>query len=75
MVDDGCSSNACACGGRSIGVPIGSARSRPDGTVGIGEAAGAGVAAVDRAGRGRGIRGGVLTVPADDRGALPGPNP
>ena len=63
-------------GGRNIGIPMGSARSRSDGigTVGIGEAAGAGVAAVDGVGRGRGIRGGVLTLRADGRGAPPGPN-
>ena len=64
-------------GGRNIGVPIDSVRSRSDGigTAGTGEAAGAGVAAVDRVGRGRGTRGGVLTVRADGRGAAPGPNP
>ena len=47
-------------GNRNIGVPIGSARSRTDGngTVGTGEAVGAGVAAVDGVCRGRGIYGG-----------------
>ena len=43
-------------GSRNRGVPIGSARSRSDGigTVGTGEAAGAGIAAVDWFGRARG---------------------
>ena len=64
-------------GGRNIRVPIGSARSRSDeiGTVGTGEAAGAGVAAVDGVGRGRGTRGEVLTLRADGREAPPGPSP
>ena len=62
---------------RTIGVPIGSARSRSDGigTVGTEEAAGAGVAAVDEIGRGRGTRGEVLTLRADGQGAPPVPNP
>ena len=64
-------------GGRNIGVPIGSARSRSDGigTVDTGEAAGTGVAAVDRVGLGRGTRDGVLTLRVDGRGASPDPNP
>ena len=64
-------------GGRNIGVPIGSARLRSDGisTAGAEGAAGAGVAAVDGVGRGRGTRGGELTIQADGRGAPPGPNP
>ena len=54
-------------GSRNIGIPIGSARSRSDGidTVGTGEAAGAGVAAMDGVGHGRGTRGGVFTLRAD----------
>ena len=64
-------------GGRSIGVPIGSARSQSDkiGTVGTGEVAGTGVAAVDGVGRSRGTCGGVLILQVDDLGAPPGPNP
>ena len=46
-------------GDRNIGAPIGSARSRSDDTVATGEAARAGVAAVDGVGRGRGTRGSV----------------
>ena len=61
--------------GRIIGVLIGSARSRSDDTVETEEAAGAGVAVVDGVGRGRGTRGGGLTLQADGRGAPPGPNP
>ena len=51
----------------SPGVPTCSARSRMDGIsiVGTGEALGAGVAAVDGAGRGRGTCGGVLTRRVD----------
>ena len=62
---------------RTIGVPTGSARSRPDG-IGIvraGEVAGAGAVATARGGRGRGSRGGVIVRRADGRGAPPGPNP
>ena len=57
-------------------MPTGSAPTRSDGigTVGTGEAAGAGVAAVGGPGRGRGARGGVLARLADGRGAPPGPN-
>ena len=64
-------------GGRNIGVPIGSARSRSDriDTLETGEAAGGGITAVDGVGRGRGTRGGVLTLREDDRGAALGPNP
>ena len=56
---------------RKRGVPTGSARSRLDGigTVGTGEAAGAGVAAVGGAGRGRETHGGVLARLVDGRGA------
>ena len=62
-------------GGRNIGVPIGSARSLSDGigTMGIGEAAGTGAAAVDGVGRGRETLGGMLTLREDGRGARPGP--
>ena len=47
-------------GGRNIGVPTGSARSRSDGIspAGTGEAAGAGIMAVDGVDRGREARGG-----------------
>ena len=62
-------------GGRNIGIQIGSARSRSDGTVETGEAAGAEVAAVHGVGRGRGTRGGVLILRKYGRGAPPGPNP
>ena len=53
----------------------GSARSRSDetGTVGTGEAVGAGVAAVDGVGRGRGTCGGVLARGEEDREAPPSP--
>ena len=62
---------------RKSGVPIGSAWSRSDeiSAAGTGEAAGAGVAAVDEVGRGRGTRDGVSTLRADGRGAPPGLNP
>ena len=62
---------------RNTGVPTGSARSRSDGigTVETGEAAGAGVAAVGGAIRGRRTRGGVLSRLADGREAPPGPRP
>ena len=61
---------------RNRGVPTGSARSRSDGigTVGTGEAAGAGVVEVDGAGRGCGTPGGVVARQADSRGPPPGPN-
>ena len=42
------------------------------GTVGAGEAAGAGAVTTARGGRGRGIRGGVLARCADGRGSRPG---
>ena len=60
-------------GHKPKGVPTGSAGSRSDGigTVGIDEAAGAGVAAVSGPGRGRGTRGGVLARLADGLGAPP----
>ena len=65
--------------GRSLkrGVHTGSARSRPDGmgTVGAGEAAGAGAVTTARGGRGRGTRGGVLARRVDRRGAPPVPEP
>ena len=62
---------------RKRGVPIGSAWSRSDdiSTTGTGGAAGAGVAAVDGVGRGRGTRDVVLTLRADGQEAPPGPNP
>ena len=64
-------------GSCSIGAPIGSARLRSNEIVfvGTGEAAGSGVAAVDGIDRGRGTRGGMLTLRADSRGDPPGPNP
>ena len=62
---------------RKRGVPTGSARSPSDGigTVGTGEEAGTGVAAVGGAGLGRGTRGGVLARRENSRGALPGSKP
>ena len=62
---------------RTTGVSMGFARSRSDGsvTVRIGESTKAGVAAAGGAGRGRGIRGVVVTCPEDGRGAPPGPKP
>ena len=61
--------------GRNRGVPTGSARSWSDGigTVWTEEVVGAGIAAVDRVGRGREIRGAVLAHRADVRGAPPDP--
>ena len=58
-------------------VPIGSARSRPDGmgTIGAGEAARTGAVTTARGGRSRGTRGGVLARRADRRGSPPGPKP
>ena len=53
------------CNGGVPGVPTDSAQSRSEGmgTVGTGEAAGAGVEAADGAGRGRGSRGGGISMP------------
>ena len=64
-------------GSLEIGIPTGSARSRPDGTgtVGAGDAAEAGAVETVRGGRGRGTRGGVLVRLADGQGAPPGPKP
>ena len=68
-----------SAGGGSLkrGAPEGSARSRPDGigTVGGGEAAGAGAVTTAIGGHGRGTRGGLLVRRADGRGAPPGPTP
>ena len=62
---------------RTRRVSTGSARPRSDGIgiVGTDEEAGAGVAAVVWAGRGRGTRGGVLVHLAYGRGGPPGPKP
>ena len=64
-------------GSRKGGVLTGSARSRSDGmgTVGIDEAAGAGLIKTGTGGRGLGARGGVIARRADGLGPPPGPKP